>query len=221
MLVTQEYVAIEDAIRDFSLVNSGYSVGVTLIENKYLMTPMVTNFGPQSGNGLALYAKDLDTIVRGLSAFTGDRSIALKGPIAALPMIYGKSRNQQNVTAQFIKGKIDNLTNNIKFLGVKARAKFERSQLDKSGSPNAPLTDTRKFADKIGFNAHLWRDGSKSHADTKDIIRASNLGKSHALVYLFPAAYRTSFNHNLVCPIEGSQGTSLAALGKLLRTVKL
>jgi hypothetical protein len=220
MRVTQQYIDVDQAAQNPHIVNAGYSVGTTLVDNRKLWRPIVTDFGPKSGNSLVLFAKDVDTIIRGLSAYTGSSSVALTGPVAALPMVFGDPKKRQNVTGQYIKGKFDNVGNNVKGLTVKAIGRFERWRYETDGRPKESLTTTRKYAEKIGFNLHLWADGSKSYGDTKDTVRDTNLGASHALVYLFPAAYRMSFNRNIVCAMEGKGETSLAALAKLLRTVK-
>ncbi|MGJ7038572.1 hypothetical protein J2Y63_001827 [Shinella sp. BE166] len=221
MYVTQSYIDVDEAAENPDLVNGSVTIGITLIDNKTLIRPMVTDFGPRSGNSLVLFAKDMDTIIRGLSAYTGSSSIALTGPVAALPMVFGDPRKRQNVTAQYIKGQVQNVGNNVKGLRVKAMGTFERWQNKRGGTPNAKLKEMQRFGNRIGFDGHLWHDGPKNYGGTKDTVRDYNLAVSHALVYLFPASYRMSFNRNVVCAIDGKGETSLAAIARLLRTVKL
>ncbi len=221
MFVSQSYIDVDEAAENPELVYGSVTLGITLVDNRTLMTPIVSDFGPRSGNSLALFAKDMDTIIRGLSAYTGSSSIALTGPVAALPMLFGDPKKRQNVTAQYIKGQAQNVGNNVKGLRMKAMGTYERLKKKTGSLPKDKPSGIQAFGNKIGFNGHLWRDGPKNYSGTKDIVRDYNLAVSHALVYLFPAAYRMSFNRNVVCAIDNHGETSLAAIAKLLRTVKL
>src|SRR6218665_626259 len=126
MRVTQKYMDVTEAALNPHTVDEGFSVAMTLVEDRDLRQPLVTDFGPQSTKSLVLFAKDLDTIIRGLNAFNGRKSVALKGPITAIPCVFGDKTRHQNVTGQYIKGRFDNVGNNFKGLLVGAHMKYEK-----------------------------------------------------------------------------------------------
>lgn len=239
MRVYQAELSMSAAIGDGgpTYIADGYLGAFPLVENRTVVPPIVTNF--RGGKGLGLYAKNLTTLIDGLAACSKLKNTLLDGQICIWVGRVGDSKNHRNITMRFLGAQVSGIANRVKAVPVFAtgytqstsniiRNKLAQVQREKeieqgiSGAQHKPgrgLSVAHKVADKIGFNMHQYRDGD-SYSSVASIQRQDNMAKGRAVVFLFPARYRPSFDSKDAIAMVDNGKQTLATIGVLVRSMK-
>ncbi len=204
-----------------TLLQHGWAGAPLLVENKHVNDALILDF--TDDYGLALYAKNMSTLIDGLAQCSGKNAKLLKGQIFVLAQRVGDASQHKNVTLAYVKGKTRQASNNIvkgNILRIRGGVEKITNQFSRTpeGNKVQGLAKTQALGQNIGFDPYLWRDGeSWEHAST--VQRDLNMAKGHAAALVMPAKYRMDFAGDIISPIDNGV-TTLGAVAKLVRVLK-
>lgn len=198
------------------IIETFASVSPPLVENRERYSPMLIDF--TGDKGLALYARNMTTLIDGLASCTGrlfERPIS--GQVFVWAMRVGDSSKHKSTTLSGVRGGMQQLSNNtVKFGLVKATSGVEGLTNWLRGTSKKPLTN--KVISGLDYDQYLQRDGG---GVSRGVLnqRQMNMAEGHATALIIPAKFRNEFSMDVISPIDNGKVT-MASIAKLVRVMK-
>ena len=199
------------------IINTMASVSPPLVENRQRYYPLLTDF--TGSKGLALYAKNMTTLIDGLASCTGNLfDKPMSGQVFVWATRVGDSSKHKSTTFAGLRGGMQQLSNNTVKSGlVSTISKLEWLTNRLSGSDQKKIL-TNKLIHSLDFDQYLKRDGGGVSKGI-DGQRQTNMAEGHATALIIPASFRHNFSMEIISPID-NRAVTLASIAKLVRTMR-